>query len=361
MRCVQFFLLFTFFGTILKAQHQDVFPGLTGDELLENLVDAYKSNIPLGQASARDTLFGVVYNQNDSLTCVYTGYTIWLDPAGDPTVEAFSEGINTEHTYPKSNGAAGLGEGDMHHLYPTREDVNGDRGNLPFAEIPDNETQSWYYLGQEQSSIPSSNIDLYSERKAGFFEPPEAHKGNVARAMMYFYTMYQEEADLANPTFFEIQRQTLCEWHFLDPVDQAEWDRTWKIAEYQNGKPNPFVLDCTLPERSYCGDFGQNCTPVATSEVDGDILFSLNKITPNPMREGAVFQYSTGRTGDVALEILDLKGVKLYSAGIGRQTAGEHSFYWKNERGISPGLVVCRLILRVNGREMAVSKKAVIH
>ncbi len=361
MRYILLFFLFPFFGTILKAQHQDVFPGVTGDDLLENLVDSYKSNIPLGQASARDTLFGVVYNENDSLTCVYTGYKIWLDPAEDPTVEAFSKGVNTEHTYPKSNGAGGLGEGDMHHLYATRAEVNGDRGNLPFGEIPDSETQSWYYLDQEQSSIPSSNIDLYSERRGGFFEPPEAHKGNVARAMMYFYTMYKEEADLANPIFFETQRQTFCQWHFLDPVDPTEWSRTWKIAEHQNGKPNPFVLDCTLPERSYCEDFGQNCTPNATSQIDEGILFSLNTITPNPMHEGATFCYSLGRTGDVTLEIIDLKGVKLCAINIGQQAAGEHSFYWKNKNEVAVGTVICRLVLKMKDRELVVSKKAIIY
>ena len=63
------------------------------------------------------------------------------------------------------------------------------RADFPFAEIPDNETDTWYYLTLTLNTIPSSNIDLYSERRNGFFEPREDHKGNVARAMFYFYTM----------------------------------------------------------------------------------------------------------------------------------------------------------------------------
>jgi len=360
MRSILFLFLFTLTGNALVAQHQDVFPGLSGADLLENLVDSYKSNIPLGQANARDTLFGVVDNHNDTVTCVYTGYTILLNPADDPTSAAFDQGINTEHTYPKSNGANGLGEGDMHHLYPTRADVNSDRGNLPFGEIPDNETQNWYYLGQETSSIPTSNIDLYSERKSGLFEPPEAHKGNVARAMMYFYTMYKEDADMANPTFFEAQRETFCAWHFLDPVDQAEWDRTWKIAQYQDGKPNPFVLDCTLPERTYCQDFGQSCMPDATFEELGISVFSLDEVVPNPMREGAVFHYTIAMAGTVKLEIFDLAGQLVDVRQIGYQGVGEQSYYWKNDKHLTAGQVICRLVLNTGKQEFSVSKKAVV-
>ncbi|MCU0347379.1 MAG: endonuclease, partial [Saprospiraceae bacterium] len=183
--------------TSALAQYQPVFPGLDGQALLDKLVSDYKAPVLLSQSFARDTLFARVYAWQDTLTCVYTGYKIYLNPNDDPTQAAFDKGINTEHTFPQSLGAMNQAEGDMHHLYPTREDVNGDRGNLPFAEIPDNQTEDWYYLGQEISSIPTSNIDKYSERGNGRFEPREDHKGNVARAMFYFYTMYKGQADAA--------------------------------------------------------------------------------------------------------------------------------------------------------------------
>ena len=325
------FLLLFFFIKNINAQHQDVFPGVTGDDLLENLVDAYKLNAFPDQSENRDTLFGVVDNRNDSLTCVYSNYKIYLNPNGDPTQEAFGEGINTEHTFPKSLGAEGFAEGDMHHLYPTRADVNNDRGNLPFGEIPDNETDNWYYLDQEIFSIPQNNIELYSERKNGLFEPPEAHKGNVARAMMYFYTMYKDVADAANPNYFETQRETFCAWHFLDPVDQTEWDRTWKIAEYQENKPNPFVLDCTLPERSYCQGFGQTCI-VNTNEMIGEeIIFSFDEIIPNPIKEGATFSFTNNISGKAILEIFNLNGIKLDDINLGQQASGENKFYWKTK------------------------------
>ena len=88
---------------------------------------------------------------------------------------------------PQSRGAEnGYAKSDMHHLYPTRVDVNSDRGSFPFAEIDDNRTESWYYLNQTRGSIPSTNIDLYSEKQGSRFEPREDHKGDVARSMFLF-------------------------------------------------------------------------------------------------------------------------------------------------------------------------------
>ncbi|MDV7400839.1 endonuclease, partial [Arthrospira platensis SPKY1] len=84
------------------------------------------------------------------------------------------------------------------------------------------------------------------------FEPREAVKGAIARAMFYFYTMYREEADAADPDFFRQQVQTLCQWHRQAPPDARELARTRAIARHQDGKPNPFVLDASLAERAFC-------------------------------------------------------------------------------------------------------------
>ena len=80
------------------------------------------------------------------------------------------------------------------------------------------------------------------------FEPREEQKGNTARAMVYFYTMYNNVAD---NNFWELQKEILLNWNFIDPPDNDEIDRTWSIASYQQNKPNPFVLDPTLFDRIY--------------------------------------------------------------------------------------------------------------
>lgn len=355
-------LLFLLLSTTAVAQHQPVFPALSGQELIDSLVSVYHPVFTMGQAQSRDTLFGKIYNHNDSLTCVYTGFTIWLDPAKDPTQAAFMNGnsnaVNTEHTYPQSLGATGLAEGDMHHLYPTRADVNAARGNSPFAEIPDAQTEEWYFLNQEMSSVPGTNIDSYSEQTGSLFEPREDHKGNVARAMFYFYTMYKGQADQANPAFFETQRQTLCAWHLEDPADDLEWQRTWQIADYQ-ATPNPFVLDCTLPERTYCTDTGTTCI-VSTDEVPQEAGFMVKNAAPNPVQNEARFNYLLGQTGEVQLYFYDLTGRKIDGIDLGTKHAGEHEAYWKKNPGVQAGMVFYQFIFRTKREVFTRSGKLVV-
>jgi len=272
MRILTLLVLFSYgYNLYSQINHSDVLPNLSGDQLLQELSNQYKPFFVLNFNNSRDTLFGVIYNENSTLTCVYSGHTISLDPNEDPTISAYqngsSSGINTEHTFPRSKGADnGAARADMHHLYPTRSKVNEARAADPFQQIPDLETVRWYVQNQESNLIPTQNIDLYSEDTNSEFEPKEAHKGNVARPMFYFYTMYKSEADQADPEFFEKQRSTLCDWHWNDPVDSLEWVRNQMIATYQDGKVNPFILDCSLASRSYC-DTSTSCTTTSSQDA----------------------------------------------------------------------------------------------
>lgn len=300
---------------IIKAQvHTPLFPNLADDDLLVAIQDDYLPNSVLSYGMARDTMFSKIYNNNDSLTCVYSGHQIYLDPTEDPTQAAFmngaNNGINTEHTYPRSKGAeSGNAKSDMHHLFPTRTPVNSARASFPFADINDNITDTWFRNNQSQSSIPSANIiDEFSESRNGSFEPREDYKGNIARAVFYFYTMYRNQANSADPNFFEIQRATLLRWHQEDPVDQKEYDRTFQIAGYQSNKPNPFILDTLLAYRIYCTDNISVCdftVPTLTTNLPE---FSLGQNLPNPTTGVTRIPYSLGSSASVRLQLYDLLG-----------------------------------------------------
>ena len=245
----------------IEATTTEIFPGLYGQQLLDSLVANYKPATVLNYDDARDTLFARIDNHNDSLTGVYSGYTIYLDPNADPSTDAYLKGINTEHTWPQSKGAdTGNAKSDMHHLYPARDAVNSSRSNDPFAEITDTDTDKWWRNDYYLTTIPTQYIDEYSEKDedANRFEPREDHKGNAARSVFYFYTMYKDQAD---STFFEIQKDVLYQWHQQEPADQAEIDRTWAIAAYQDNKPNPFVLDSSLVRRAYFTNTDTTPTP----------------------------------------------------------------------------------------------------
>ena len=310
MRPILFFCFLLAGNPILWGQfHQPVLPNQSGQTLLNSLEDQYRPAFTLNNSAAKDTLYARIYALNDSVACVYSGHKSYLPPGQDPSQAVFDNNINLEHTYPKSKGVDNtLAENDMHHLYPSRADVNNDRGSHPFLELNDNQTERWYYLDQTITNIPSSQIDRYSEAIINDrFEPREDHKGNAARAVFYIYTIYNGDVTSADPDFFEIQRETLCEWHYQDPVDSLEWVRNQLIASYQDDTPNPFILDCTLAARTYCADVTGECLGINNTKKPPSAPIELT-IFPNPTSEMLHVKWENIDTQNSVLSILDNTG-----------------------------------------------------
>ena len=65
------------------------------------------------------------------------------------------------------------------------------------------------------------------------FEPPQQHKGNVARALFYFSTKYKLAID---PN----EEAVLRKWASEDPVDVEEMHRNDEIEKAQHSR-NPFI------------------------------------------------------------------------------------------------------------------------
>ena len=224
--------------------------GLYEDDLIDFLQENYMTSTTLGYTDARDTMYLRIDLIDGQVKGVYTNYAIDLPESGvDPSTHLYENGINCEHVWPQSLYAGGEPiKSDMHALRPCKDNVNSARGNKPFNEVVDTEATTWYWQDNQTSNIPSSNIDEYSENHGLYFEPREDRKGDIARTIFYFYTMYSEVAD---DDFFTDQKVFLKTWHEQDPVNEEEITRTWLIAEYQENKPNPFILDETLIERAY--------------------------------------------------------------------------------------------------------------
>lgn len=249
-----------FFGFFAQGQ-ETLYPGLAGESLADAIRNEFTPPVVLTYTQAKDTLYARIFVYNDSVRCIYSGLARQIPNGVDPSqwlygtgAEAFS--MNLEHAWPQAKGAGDgtMGNRDLHHLFPARAQINSTRGNLPYADIPDNQTTLWFYQDNEYSSKPLVAVDAYSEFASGRFEPRESVKGDIARAMFYFWTIYREDALAADPDFFEQQRETFIAWHLADPVDAEELARTHRIANYEGGVANPFVLDCSLAERAYSPD-----------------------------------------------------------------------------------------------------------
>jgi endonuclease I len=266
-------VLFLIGFAALQANAQ-LYPGLTG----ENLADAIRNDFTPGQVlnenQAKDTLYAKVFAEGDSVRCIYSGLSRYLPADADPSQWLYGTGlevgsINLEHGWPQAKGAGEGTDGNtnMYHLFPSRTGINSDRANFPYRDIQDNQTQKWYYRGIEMNAKPTSNISAYSEFAGGMFEPRESVKGDIARGMFYFWTIYRQDALAADPFYFDAQLPDLCLWHDADPVDAAELQRNALIARYQDDKDNPFIIDCSLVMRAYCSQLAE-CIPVSTVSYD---------------------------------------------------------------------------------------------
>jgi len=244
-------LLLLFIPFFIQAQ--TIEPGKMGTELITKLQQDYTPTNSLGYGPARDILYSEIDNVGNDLSGIYTNFTVTLDPNEDPSQSAFQQGINAEHVYPQSKGAGDEPQrADLHNIFPSKVNVNEVRGSCEFNDIEDSDTEKWFYLDMQVNSTPTSNINEYSEKDEEdcAFEPRESVKGDIARAMFYFYTIYQSEANSEDPNFFHNQKEKLLQWHLDDPVDTKEEDRNNGIAAEQ-GNLNPFIVDVTLAQRAY--------------------------------------------------------------------------------------------------------------
>ena len=178
----------------------------------------------LSYTTARDNMYGSLDNHNGQVTCVYTGRSATFNTRAG----ANANNINCEHTFPQSKfSSAQPMKADIHHLFPSDASANSSRSNHPFGIVTG--TPDWSNGG--------------SMRKGSIFEPRDVHKGDAARAMLYFVARY---GDYQN--FFAPQEALLTQWHQDFPPDSLDRLRNQGIYNLQNNR-NPFVDYPQIVER----------------------------------------------------------------------------------------------------------------
>ena len=117
-------------------------------------------------------------------------------------------------------------QSDMHNLFPTVGEVNGDRSNFVFGEIDG-----------EKREYGKCDFEV-AERIA---EPKKSIRGDIARS--YFYMSHQYKMEI--PDDYE---ELLRGWHLSDPPDEWERNRNSLIEDVQ-GNRNPFIDYPEMVER----------------------------------------------------------------------------------------------------------------
>lgn len=202
--------------------------GQTGQGMIDALNQIVARHQDLGYSQGRDVMFSVVddLDNDDVVEGVYTGRR--LDKVNDRT-SAYRDGsgLNAEHTWPKSKGAGGgPAKSDLHHLFPSDINANSARSSYPFGVVT-----------RVDKSFAGSKLGTDAQGRT-VFEPRDEHKGNVARALFYFYTVYGRNG--ISTSNFRVEEPVLLQWHKMDPVDAAERARNQAVFQAQ-GNRNPYI------------------------------------------------------------------------------------------------------------------------
>ena len=266
----------------------------------------------LGYNGARTQMFGYTDEEGGLITGIYTGFqqpsafVTYLDP------------INTEHIVPQSFfGSLSPMKSDLFNIRPTHGSANSARGNTPYGSV-DNETAQWYGIDANgnyttQGNVPP-NPEAWSKRSGNAWEPPADHKGDIARKVFYFYTMYPTQAgdigDLGDPELFYA-------WHLEEPVDAFESTRNARIEEVQ-GNFNPYISHPEWVETAWfwSGTTVPGCTdPVAcnydaaANEDDGSCTYPEAGLDCSgaPLESCTLFfsEYAEGSSNNKYLEIFN--------------------------------------------------------
>ena len=226
-----------------SGTYEGIYQGLehtTGKDLwdaLHRIVSSHHHGLSYKEASYQVKTY--VDEYNGYVTGVYTGVKY-------PPHEANSK-FNIEHTWPQSKGAKSLpAKSDMHHLYPTNPRANSSRGNLPFGVVVDSSaTFGDSDCNDHFPQHPEGCLSYlgYDRDHKKVFEPRDAHKGNVARAIFYFcirYNLSLTRLDTYSTSHARKTEAVLKEWNKEDPPDEEEMQRNDRIYRLQ-GNRNPFI------------------------------------------------------------------------------------------------------------------------
>ncbi len=221
----------------VRSDYYEGMEGLTGSQLFDALHRKTGENYrDLGYGGARGVLYNEADNDGSAVYAYYSDLRIQgkgfdFNERGDQNQDGKSgDFVNCEHVWPQSKFGKGYPmRSDMHHLFPTLSVPNGRRSHYAFGTA-----NNVKYQTSAGSKLDHSEI----------FEPWDGVKGNVARAMLYFWMRYHNRSIFqkgTNAHDFLISRIPMfMEWHKNDPVDEKERQRNEVIFEHQRNR-NPFI------------------------------------------------------------------------------------------------------------------------
>lgn len=249
-------------GYTLKTQLHSIIKTNHTDRGYDRLKVLYKDNSPIN--GFRDKY----YENDDTVLDIYSENPDGRDPYNynpNSSLGAGQEGggFNREHLVPQSffdEYRTSPMKADAFHVWPTDGKVNGWRSNFAFGNVTNRNAASPCNSGA--TNMPCKSLNGTTKGKYIYdnsitvVEPIDEFKGDIARAILYFATRYEDLlGDFYRTTrsnskvMFDGSRNQaisneflsqLITWHIQDPVSQRELDINDLVYQYQ-GNRNPYI------------------------------------------------------------------------------------------------------------------------
>lgn len=231
---ISIILFFNFFVFAeIPTGYYDSCNGLVEDALRLELKNIISTNSNTSYTASKGMMYSEIDNDNGVITGVYSGFEVNHN-FGNTSTPA---NIDCEHSYCQSwideeliGSENSIAKADIHHLFPAKSSVNIARSNNPLDFI-DEISYTYTEDGGNTVSYLGTNAELEA-----VFEPADIHKGDVARALLYFVVRYETNLSFGNVDMLE----TMLEWNYSDPVSNKELTRNDAVYNYQTNR-NPFI------------------------------------------------------------------------------------------------------------------------
>lgn len=202
--------------------------------------------IPYSSSSANDTSDALRDLDEDpanttNVLCLYSGKS-------EPKASfAQTGGWNREHCWCNSYGLDGVEPAfsDLHNLRPEDSNVNSSRNNKLY-DVSDTNSPGYRFPAHIEAPLASADSDSW--------EPPNAVKGDVARAVFYMAVRYTGDhtnepalfptdwtRQITSSTNLMGRLSTLLHWNRTDPPDDRERARNDRVFEHWQHNRNPFI------------------------------------------------------------------------------------------------------------------------
>lgn len=324
--------------------------GLTGTQLktaLYNIISS--SHVPQTYSQIWGYFQNADVKQNGNVWEIYSACDFSFsqqDSGSGGNVEC--EFFNREHVFPRAwfGGNIEPMRSDVNHIFPTDKKVNGERGTVPFAVVASaNYTSS---NGTKRGTSGTSGVTGI------VFEPVDEYKGDIARALFYMATRYEDQiatwqnlntdgAKVLNGTAGVVFKQwaidLLYQWHIQDPVSVKEQNRNNQTYFYQNNR-NPYI-DNPQWVQTVWGNF------LSTSTFNETLYVS---VYPNPTYSNKVIIESENQIDE--LNLFNLNGQLILKVRKPNQMNNQYQL-----DNLTSGLY----LLKINSNNESVTKKLIVN